>query len=312
MGPAPARLFMHRSFAAWLLGSSGRLALPWRAALVTACFGALSPLGLSPFAVFAGAIPVLFLLKRNVAGALAIIAVAASAQATVLLSARQPFSLTLLFIALMYLVPAGLAAVLIRYGSLNFCFQLAVLAGALVLVGVHAVLAEPAAVWERALHEMVNSLSAAGIKVDEGAVVSSLAHSMWGSCVALWLLTALSALFVGRWWQSLLESPGGFGREYRELHVGVILGIAATAILAGALLTNWPVIDACAWVAMTALAFQGLAAAHRCKVNGRLTRGWLAAVYVLLIIPLSAFVMVLVLAAWGFVDNFLKLKARAA
>ena len=303
---------MHRSFAAWLLGSSERVTLPWRAALISACFGALSPLGLSPFAVFAGAIPVLFILRRNTVGAVAIIAAGAIAQATVLLSARQPVSLVLLFVALMYLVPAGLAAVLIRYGSLNFCFQLAVLAGALVLVGVHAVLAEPAAVWERALHEMVTSLSAAGIKVDETALVGSLAQSMWGSCVALWLLTALSALFMGRWWQSLLESPGAFGREYRDLQVGVLLGVAATAVLAGALLTNWPMVDACAWVAMTALAFQGLAAAHRCKVNGRLTRGWLAAVYVLLIIPLSAFVMVAVLAAWGFVDNFLKLKTRAA
>jgi hypothetical protein len=303
---------MHRSFAAWLLGPSERIALPWRAAAVTACFGALSPLGLSPFAVFAGAIPVLFILRGNAAGALSIIATGSIAQATVLLAARQPLSLVLLFIALLYLAPAGLGVVLVRYGSLNLCFQLAVLVSAMVLIGVHMVLAQPAAVWEHALHEMVNSLTTAGIKVDENSVVSSLAQSMWGSCVALWLLTALSALFMARWWQSQLESPGGFGREFRDIHVGVILGVAATAVLAGALLTNWPVIDACAWVAMSALAFQGLAAAHRCKVNGRLTRGWLAAVYVLLIIPLSAFVMVLVLAVWGFVDNFLKLKARAA
>jgi len=301
---------MNRSFAAWLLGPSERIAQPWRAALLTACLGALSPLGLSPFAVMAGAIPVLFILRRNWVGALAVIVPSAIAQATVLLSARQPVSLALLFVALMYLAPAGLGTVLVRYGSLNFCFQLAVLAGALVLVGVHLVLAEPAAVWQHALRDVVNSLTTAGIKVDENAVVSSLAQSMWGSCVALWVLTALSALFMGRWWQSRLESPGGFGEEFRRLHLGAVLGAAATAVLAGALLTNWQLLDACAWVAMTALAFQGLAAAHNRKAAGRLTRGWLAAIYVLLFVPLSAFLMVSLLAGWGFADNWKKLRAR--
>ena len=40
-------------------------------------------------------------------------------------------------------------------------------------------------------------------------------------------------------------------------------------------------------MAFAALAFQGLAAAHRSQAGGRLNRGWLAAIYVLLIVPLS-------------------------
>ena len=65
-------------------------------------------------------------------------------------------------------------------------------------------------------------------------------------------------------------------------------------------------IDSLAWVAFAALSFQGLAAAHRSKARGRLNRGWLAAIYVLLIVPLSMSVTVLVLAIWGFADNWLR------
>jgi hypothetical protein len=59
-----------------------------------------------------------------------------------------------------------------------------------------------------------------------------------------------------------------------------------------------------------ALAFQGLAAAHRSKAGGRLNKGWLAAIYVLLIVPLSMSFTVFVLAIWGFADNWLRPRAQ--
>jgi hypothetical protein len=49
-------------------------------------------------------------------------------------------------------------------------------------------------------------------------------------------------------------------------------------------------------VAFVGLAFQGLAAAHRSKARGSMNRGWLAAIYVLLIVPLSTSITVVVLA----------------
>jgi hypothetical protein len=66
------------------------------------------------------------------------------------------------------------------------------------------------------------------------------------------------------------------------------------------------------WVAFVGLAFQGLAAAHRSKARGSMNRGWLAAIYVLLIVPLSTSITVVVLALWGFADNWLRPRAQRA
>ena len=67
-----------------------------------------------------------------------------------------------------------------------------------------------------------------------------------------------------------------------------------------------------AWVAFAALAFQGLAAAHRSKAVGRLDRGWLVAIYVLLIVLPVTSIVVFMLAIWGFADNWLRPAGRQA
>jgi hypothetical protein len=55
-----------------------------------------------------------------------------------------------------------------------------------------------------------------------------------------------------------------------------------------------------------------LSAAHRSRAGGRLGRGWLAAIYVLLIAPLSNVVTMFVLRSWGFADNWLRPRRSAS
>jgi hypothetical protein len=81
-----------------------------------------------------------------------------------------------------------------------------------------------------------------------------------------------------------------------------------TVLFVLALALDSPMIDSLAWVALAGLSFQGLAAAHRGKAVGRLSQGWLAAIYVLLLMPLSTSITVFVLAVWGFTDNWLRPK----
>ena len=42
--------------------------------------------------------------------------------------------------------------------------------------------------------------------------------------------TVFGSLLLGRWWQSLLDTPGTFGVEYRQLRLGRALGIATTVL----------------------------------------------------------------------------------
>jgi hypothetical protein len=297
---------MHRAIAAWLTEH------PWRAAVASAVCGALSPQMIMPVPVLAAAIPVLVALRADGRTALGVAATSAAAAAWVVFSAGQPPSWVLAVIALLFFSPVSLALLLKRTGSMNLCFQVAVLGAAAALITIYVVLPDPVAIWTPLLHQILDSMASAGLKIegDQNALVMAWARTMWGALTALALAMVFCGLLLGRWWQLLLQTPGSFGSEYRRLRLGVTLGLAITVLFGAALATESPLIDSLSWVAFVALAFQGLAAAHRSKAGGRLNKGWLAAIYVLLIVPLSMSITVFVLAIWGFADNWLRPRAQ--
>lgn len=293
---------MQRAFAAWISEQA------WRAAIVAACLGVLSPQGVTPFAVLAAAVPTLIALQGNTRQALGIALAGAAAVTTSLLLGGYAWYLAGCFAIAVFLVPFALGVVLQRTGSLPLAFQLTVLLAFAVLGGIYLWLEQPANVWEKLLGQAGEALQQAGVEFDP-SLMMALARTMWGTYLALWLLSTLCALFVARWWQALLVSPGSFGAEFRELRLGKVLGLISIAVIAAAALADVGFWDALAWSAMTALAFQGLAAAHRQKATGHLKRGWLVAIYVFLIMPLFSFITVSLLAGWGLADNWRRLRA---
>lgn len=272
---------------------------------------------LMPFMVLAGAIPVLTALRSAPSLALAIATTGAVSATWVVLSlaqsanAGQSVHWVVVGVLGLFYAPVLLALLLRRTGSLNLCFQVAVLMAAACLTVIYVVLPDPAAVWHDLLRRVLDSMADAGLKLegDVGAMVDVWARTMWGALAALTLALVLGSLFMGCWWQSLLESPGRFGIEYRQLRLGRALGLCVTVLFIAAFAVASDLIASLAWIAFTALSFQGLAAAHRSKAVGRLNRGWLAAIYVLLIVPLSTSVTVFALALWGFADNWLRPRA---
>lgn len=294
---------MNRSLAAWIS------ARPWPAALVAAVCGLLLLQGVVLFAVEASAIPALILLERG-AGLGRRVALASSAVvAGAILLIGQPWWLALVYVVLVYVLPLISVEILRRTGSLLLVFQLTLLAALVALLVVYAVLPEPAAVWQRVLSETFAALSQAGIQVEmDDNSVAEAARGMWGALIAMLAALNLCAVFLARWWHTLLHVQGVFGAEFRQLRLGKILGGVQLGIVVLALWLNVELIDAMAWVAMLGLAFQGLAAAHRMKAEGRLRHGWLVAVYVFLIVPLFTFVMVMMLAVWGLLDNWRRMR----
>lgn len=299
---------MHRAIAEWLT------ARPWRAAVASAFCGALSPQMLMPFMVLAGAIPVLTVLRSNAGLGLAMAAIGAFSATWVVLSLAQAAQWVLVGIVGLFFSPALLGVLLKRTGSLNLCFQVAVLFAAAALVVVHLLLPDPAAVWDELLRKVLDSMAAAGLKVEGNidALIEIWARTMWGALAALTLGVVLGSLFLGCWWQSLAAAPGRFGAEYRQLRLGRVLGLCVTALFAAAFFVDSALLASLAWVAFAALSFQGLAAAHRSKARGQINRGWLAAIYVLLIVPLSMSLTVLALAIWGFADNWRRPRTAGA
>lgn len=300
---------MHRAFAAWLTER------PWHAAIAVAFCGALSQ-RLLPLAVLACAIPVLSALRFDARVGL-IVALIGAASASWISYALAPTVLpgTFTSIVLTFFGPLALALLLKRTGSLNLCFQVAVLAVGALLAVVHFVLADPVAVWKTLLMQLLDVMQAPGLKTpaERDEFVAAVAPLMWGALGAMTLAFVFGTLLLGRWWDSLLRAQSGaFGSEYRLLRLGLALGIAVSIVFVVAIATDISLVAALAWIAFVALTFQGLAAAHRSRAGGRLNRGWLWAIYVLLIVPLSMVQTMIVLATWGYADNWLRPRRPAS
>ncbi|WP_129777248.1 hypothetical protein [Peristeroidobacter soli] len=276
--------------------------------------GALSPQLPLPFLVIAAAIAVLVALRFDLRYAVGMAFTAGLSASWVVLSLARPGGWLVFGVGVLFFGPMLLGWLLRQTGSLNLAFQVALLSMAVLLIGLFVVLPDPVGIWREQLELAWTSMAKAGLRIegDREVIIAAWARTMWGGLAALSLGTVFGAVLLGRWWQSLLDTPGSFGVEYRQLRLGRAMGIATTLLFIVALLTDSALVASLAWVAFAALAFQGLAAAHRSKAVGRLDRGWLVAIYVLLIVlPVTSFV-VLMLAIWGFADNWLRPRTRSA
>ncbi|HWK51524.1 MAG TPA: hypothetical protein VNR40_16630 [Steroidobacter sp.] len=270
--------------------------------------GALSPQLPLPFLVIAGAIAVLVALRFDLRYAVGMAFTAGAAASWVVLSVARPGGWLFFAIGLLFFGPMLLGWLMRQSGSLNLAFQVALLSMALLLIVLFAVLPDPVGMWREQIELVWVSMAKAGLQIegDRDVIIAAWSRTMWGALAALALATVFGAALLGRWWQSLLDTPGSFGAEYRQLRLGRALGIATTVLFIVALLTDSALVASLAWVAFAALAFQGLAAAHRSKAVGRLDRGWLVAIYVLLIVLPVTSIVVFMLAIWGFADNWLR------
>jgi hypothetical protein len=292
---------MHRAIAAWLTEH------PWRP-IVAIVLCAVLAQGLLPFMVLACAIPVLTVLRFDAKLGLAAAAVGAGIQCGIVVSlAPTVLAGTYPGIVLVYFSPVALAMLLKRTDSLNLCFQVAVLAVAVLLCIVDIVLTDPVGAWKAPLTQLLALLVPELTQADRDAIVAAWAPPMWGGLGAVALAMVFGVLLLGRWWDSLLgREAGAFGAEYQRLRLGVALGFGVTAVFVLAMVTGFVLVAWLTSVALTALTFQGLAAAHRSRAGGRFKLGWLAAIYVLLIVPVSNVITMFVLASWGFIDNWLR------
>jgi len=286
---------MHLSLAVWFTK------YPWQAAVIAVCLGVLSLQGAVLFVVVASAIPVLITLEHGSrVGGNVMLAVSA-AMVGCLMWYQQPVWFAITYALVLFVLPMMLADLLRRTGSLNLVFQLGLLIALTSIAMIYVLVPEPTLFWEQFLGRAFEALSQSGIQFDE-SLVPQLARTLWGAMVAVLLLTVLSSVFLGRWWQSRVHAPGAFGQEFRGLGSGVILGVILLVISIVALFADIRWIDCMAWVTMLGLALQGLACAHRRKADGRMPRGWLIVIYVMLMVPFFSFVTVALLAGWGLAD----------
>jgi hypothetical protein len=289
---------MNRSLAQWLADNPGG------AIVVTGLLGLLPLLGFG-FAFFLpGAVPGFVSLARGPRAGLIVAFGASLLLAGAMLAFGRPAPVGLIYAAWMLGPPLVLAVLLGRTQSLSMCLQVATIAGALMLMVLHVSFGDPQQFWAPFVRDLAHQMKQRGLPMDleKDGLVDTLARTLWGWVTVLTMLLAMCALFVARWWQSLLARDGRFGNEFRDLRLGVSLGLAGAVVLVASLLSEPVLIDDLGRLFLGALVIVGLGAVHRLVAAGRMNAGWLWATYAMLV--LVAPFAVAGLAGWGFVDNW--------
>ncbi len=133
------------------------------------------------------------------------------------------------------------AVVLRESRSLTLAMETALGLGLSAVLGVYAVVSNPAALWREKMQLFLQALSQNNPEefdpVEFGKAMDVFSHYLTGLVVGGSLLSLVLGLFIARWLQANLFNPGGFGREFVELRMHppvVYLGLAC--ISAGVLL----------------------------------------------------------------------------
>ena len=286
-----------------------------QAVLVTAVMAILALL-LPPFSYLSGASVALVTLRLGLQAGLQLSLFATAAVALLLMMFRQPPQLSGVFLLVLWLPVWALAMNLRRTAAPAQSIVLALLFGVMVLLGFYLAIDNPTEWWSQFLHQamapMLEQVPEAELPQWE-ADIAVMAPLMSGLVAAGMMASLLGCLLLGRWWQAQLFNPGGFGEEFRRLRLGQTLA-AAALLLAVALLLQQAgegggsvLLDLLA-LAQVVFALQGAAVAHALVRLGGGHRGWLIAMYLLLLLFMGQ--VVLLLAIVGVLDNWFDLRSR--
>jgi hypothetical protein len=146
------------------------------------------------------------------------------------------------------------------------------------------------------------------MSVDERTRLEALiAPVLTGLMAALLQIVSLLCLMLGRYWQSVLYNPGGFGLEFRALRLppALAFGLLAVLLLAPNLGLELAMLTP---LCSVPLAFAGVALLHGLAAAGRLARFWLVGLYVSMLLFMQLVYPLLV--ALAIVDSLMDFRGR--
>jgi len=281
------------------------------ASAVTAALSLLLP----PLSYVSGAVIGLATLKQGPREGLLVIV------GSVLLSGLFAMALAgtpapvLAFLGITWL-PAWLLAMVLRTSrSQGMAIVAATSLGVFAVLVVHLAVDDPVVWWRQLLAEFF----APAIQGADAAVAAQLAALLdaWAPRMtrifgAVSVVGLIATLLIARYWHSMLDNPGGFGREFRQLQLGMpALGLSMAVGVVSWLSGGAGHLAADLMGPLSAmLVFQGLAVVHTLVHVRKTSVGWLVAMYLLLLVP--PHLALPVLAVTGLADGLMNLRARLA
>jgi hypothetical protein len=296
-----------KAFATWVM--KGRMQ-----AVIAATVLAVLALLVTPLALLSAAVVALTVLRQGWREGLLVVASALLAIGGLGgLLFQMPLATAIVGAAL-WLPAAILGGVMGRTGSLRLAIEAAVIGAAAVVGLQYLLMADPSAFWRDALNEfLVQRIDPETLQAsDAGALVELLAGWMPGGVAATWLLGVVASLLLARYWASLLDRPGAFGEEFRELRFGRwLLLLLPVLLVVGVLATGGQpnLISQLYLVGMVLFLLQGVSVAHGLVADFGASPAWLVGLYMLLIFVAPHGATMVALA--GYADGWLDFRARA-
>jgi hypothetical protein len=141
-------------------------------------------------------------------------------------------------------------------------------------------------------------------------LIETLAPLMKGAPTGI-AIGAMVLLLVARWGHSVLDNPGGFGKEFRALRLDRRVAFATVALGLGALFFGGfasGLLPQLFNLVVALYVVQGIAVAHALVTHRRASFNWLVAMYMLIVLlpPLG----MMLLSVTGFSDTWLDYRAR--
>ncbi|NND60195.1 MAG: hypothetical protein HKN49_08000 [Gammaproteobacteria bacterium] len=283
-----------KAFLQWIVARRMRMAL------VAAALSLLPLVGLLAQSVVVVAV----LFSGVVEGAIVALIASAILTAPVVISGGAALPM-LGVMAATWLPVIALAHLLRESRSLSLVLQVSTMVVAAVVL-LAFLLGDPISGWQTLLDEFADQLPVQFQELQRDAA----AQIMTGMLGVVVLLGSLLALFIGRWWQSILQKPGAFGLEFRQARLGLVIAVIASLTFVAAGLTSVPVLTNLTLVFTAAYLLQGLAVVHTLAAVTATGMFWLVSSYALLIV--AAPLAMLALASLGFVDSWFDLRRRLA
>lgn len=204
-------------------------------AIMVASTLALVSLIIPPVSIVSSAAVALVTLRRGAYEGLWVLFFASAAAAVLGLLVLGGYQFALLYGFVMWL-PIWIISIVLREGRhLSLAVEIAVLLGALGVLGFYLYQGSPAELWHPMLQQMIKPMieSSSDVPVENiEQSVQAFSHYMTGVVVAGTIFSLLFGLFLGRWWQSILYNPGGFREEYLSLRTHPRLAIGSIVVIA--------------------------------------------------------------------------------
>lgn len=275
---------------------------------------ALLSLKLPPVSIVSSAAIALVTLRKGTGEGLLVLIISAMAAAILGYYVIGNYQFTLGYSVVLWF-PVWAISIVLREGrSMNLALDVAVLLGALIVIGFYVFFDDPALLWNEILIRMVEPMTSipdfplAEVKQS----IARISHYMTGIIAAGTVSSLLFGLMLARWWQALLFNPGGFRAEFVKLNTSSIIAMVNLLIIFLALINAGELSKVAANILILLVvlyAFIGAAVMHVWISSMKAKRFLLPAFYIMMLIIPQLIVPV---ALVGFTDVWLNLRNRVS